>query len=117
MPPSVLIVDDHATFREQARLLLESEGFTVVGEADQGEAVLAAVTRLRPEVVLLDVGLPGLDGFAVAEQLAGRPDPPAVVLISNRSAASYRRRLEQSPARGFIAKNDLSGACLHALLA
>jgi signal transduction histidine kinase len=67
---TVLIVDDHDGFRESARALLEAEGFAVVGGAADGAAALAAAQRLRPEVVLLDIQLPDLDGFAVARQLA-----------------------------------------------
>jgi DNA-binding NarL/FixJ family response regulator len=116
MARTVLIVDDHAPFRERARVLLEAEGFNVVGEAVDGEMAIAAAQDLRPEVVLLDIQLPGVDGFAIAQQLTEQPDPPAVILISSRSAGSYRRRLEESAARGFIAKAELSGECLHALL-
>jgi len=117
MAPSVLIVDDHVPFRERARALLEDDGFRVIGEAGDGETALQSTRRLRPEVVLLDVQLPGIDGFAVAERLAAGPHPPAVVLISSRGAGAYRRRLRDSPARGFIAKAELTGACLLALLA
>jgi len=117
MGPSVLIVDDHAAFRAGARALLEAEGFEVLGEAGTGEAALEAARRLEPDVVLLDVQLPGIDGFAVARELAGEPAAPAVVLISTRGEQAYRRRLAGSPARGFIAKADLSGACLASLLA
>lgn len=113
MARTVLIVDDHAEFRSVARALLEAEGFVVVGEADDGESALAAVERLGPELVLLDVQLPDLDGFAVADRLAGSP---AVVLISSRSAGSYRRRLAGSSVRGFLSKSELSGAALAALL-
>ena len=116
MPRTVVIVDDHAPFRAQARELLEAEGFVVAGEAPDGATALESVRRIRPDVVLLDVQLPGLDGFAVAERLAAEPDPPVVVLISSRAATSYRRRLRDSPALGFVAKSDLSGECLHALL-
>jgi DNA-binding NarL/FixJ family response regulator len=113
---SVLIVDDHADFREAASALLETEGFTVVGGVADGDAAIAVAKQLRPQVVLLDVQLPGLDGFAVAELLAGALDPPAVVLISSREAAAYGRRLEAAPVRGFIPKRALSGATLAALL-
>jgi DNA-binding NarL/FixJ family response regulator len=113
---TVLIVDDHDGFRAGARALLEADGFEVVGEAADGETALEAVFRLRPDVVLLDVQLPGLDGFAVAERLAAERDPPAVVLISSRAADAYRRQLATSPARGFIAKGELSGECLAGLL-
>ena len=117
MAPSVLIVDDHAAFRTFARTLLQSEGFQIVGEAEDGASAIATAARLRPAVVLLDVQLPDLDGFAVAERLAAEADPPQVVLVSSRDASSYRRRLEGTRARGFIPKSELSGAALSALLA
>ena len=113
---SVLIVDDHAAFRLSARALLESEGFRVVGEAADAASGLDAAARLRPEVVLLDVQLPDGDGFDVAERLAQGPDPPRVVLVSSRAASSYRRRLAKTRARGFIPKDELSGAELSALV-
>jgi DNA-binding NarL/FixJ family response regulator len=117
MVRTVLIVDDHDGFRSFARALLQAEGFEIVGEAADGASALEAVARLRPDLVLLDVQLPDLDGFQVAEQLAARPDPPAVVLVSTRDAASYRRRLAQTPARGFIPKAELSAPALRALMA
>jgi DNA-binding NarL/FixJ family response regulator len=116
MGPSVLIVDDHADFRASARALLQAEGFEVVGEAADGAEAVAAVAVLRPEIVLLDIQLPDLDGLAVAEQLAAAPDPPAVVLISSRDAAAYGPRLRRTPARGFIPKSGLSGEALAALI-
>jgi DNA-binding NarL/FixJ family response regulator len=111
-----LIVDDHDAYRRSASALLEAEGFAVVGEAADGTSALAAVARLRPDVVLLDIRLPDIDGLQVAEWLAGVPDPPVVVLISSRDADVYGSRLASVPARGFIAKRDLSGAALIALL-
>ncbi len=116
MEPTVLIVDDHAAFRSLARALLESEGFAVVGEAEDGAAGLTAVEALRPAIVLLDIQLPDLDGFEIAERLAERDDAPAVVLVSTRAAAAYGSRLNSTPARGFISKTSLSGAAVAALL-
>jgi DNA-binding NarL/FixJ family response regulator len=116
MRPTVLIVDDHPEFRESASALLEAEGFAVVGGAGDGEEAIAAVERLRPQVVLLDIQLPDLDGFAVAERLAGMQNPPRVVLISSREAAAYGPRLESAAARGFIPKRELSGSALAALV-
>lgn len=114
----MLIVDDHPGFRSAARALLEADGFAVIGEAADGQSALAAAERLRPGLVLLDIQLPDLDGFAVAERLANGSEPaPAVVLVSSRTASSYRRRLKGSPALGFVAKSELSGAALSALLA
>jgi DNA-binding NarL/FixJ family response regulator len=116
MARTVLIVDDHAPFRAQARALLQLEGFEVVGEAADAQSALDAIRRLRPNVVLLDIQLPDLDGFEVARRLAQAGDPPAIVLVSSRDRSAYRRRLAESSARGFITKSDLSGASLAALV-
>jgi DNA-binding NarL/FixJ family response regulator len=116
MSLTVLIVDDHAGFRSLARALLEAEGFQIVGEAEDAVSALSAVSRLRPQVVLLDIQLPDLDGFEVAERLAQAGDPPAVVLVSTRAVSSYGRRLARSPVRGFIPKSELSGSALSALV-
>ena len=115
MAATVLIVDDHAGFRSFARALLEAGGFDVVGEAPDGPAALELTRTLAPDVVLLDVALPGMDGFAVCDALLGDGPGPAVVLTSSRDVSSYRRRLERSRARGFIAKSELSGPALAAL--
>jgi two-component system nitrate/nitrite response regulator NarL len=118
---SVLIVDDHAPFRSAVRLLLERGGFRVIGEAGDGDAALAAVRQLSPEVVLLDVQLPGEDGFAICERILGATpagdDAPVVVLTSGRPIATFRRRLARSQAAGFIAKTDLTAPALLALVA
>ena len=117
MRTTVLIVDDHADFRDSASALLESEGFAVVGAVADGASALAAVERLRPDVVLLDVQLPDLDGFAVAEQLAATSRPPRVVLISSRDGSAYGPRLDGARAVGFLPKRELSGASLAGLVA
>ena len=109
MAATVLIVDDHAGFRSFARALLEAEGFDVVGEAADGASALAAARALAPELVLLDVALPDMDGFAVCDALLEEGAGPAVVLTSSRDVSSYRRRLKRSRARGFIPKSELSG--------
>ena len=116
MRVTVLIVDDFAAFRHSARALLEDDGFDVVGEAADGQTALTEVERLRPAVVLLDVQLPDEDGFEVAARVASRPDPPVVVLVSTRDASAYAARLAGTPARGLIAKAELSGERLAALL-
>jgi DNA-binding NarL/FixJ family response regulator len=113
---TVLIVDDHAGFRAAARALLEARDFDVVGEAEDGAAAIAAAVELRPEIVLLDIQLPDLDGFAVAERLATDGVSSAIVLISSRNVSSFRRRLAANPGLSFIAKSELSGEALAAAL-
>ena len=112
----ILIVDDHAGFRATARKLLAARGFDVVGEAADGEQALEAAARLRPDVVLLDVQLPGISGFEVAAQLTSNGSNPDVVLTSSRDAAEFGGLVERSGARGFIPKAQLSGRRLAALL-
>jgi DNA-binding NarL/FixJ family response regulator len=116
MAPSLLIVDDHATFRGLAHILFEAAGYDVTGEAADGEAALEQVRRLRPDVVLLDVQLPGIDGFEVASRLSRQASPPLVVLTSTRAARDYGNRLLEAPVRGFIRKDELSGDALAALV-
>ena len=113
---SVLIVDDHPSFRASARRLLEAEGFDVIGEASDGRAAIAAAQQLRPDLVLLDVQLPDLDGFEVAARLAALGLPSAVILTSSRNPAEYGPLVTESPARGFVPKAELSGAALTGLL-
>lgn len=112
----MLIVDDHEGFRSVARAMLEADGFEVVGEAADGESAVEASTSLRPDIVLLDVHLPGADGFAVSRLLAALPAPPSVLLISSRPIADLRRRVADSPVAGFLAKHELSGAAVDAIV-
>jgi DNA-binding NarL/FixJ family response regulator len=113
---SVLIVDDHKGFRVWARAFLEAQGYRVVGEAADGAEALSAVGRLRPDVVLLDVHLPDVDGFEVARRAAEAPEAPAVVLVSSRELVDFGRLVAESGVRGFISKVDLSGETLRAVL-
>jgi DNA-binding NarL/FixJ family response regulator len=113
---TVLIVDDHAGFRAQARALLVSDGFSVIGEAVDGSSGLEAVRTLRPDLVLLDIGLPDIEGFEVARRLAVAGPPPLVVLTSSRVASEYGPRLTSSRILGFIPKDELSGAAIRALV-
>jgi DNA-binding NarL/FixJ family response regulator len=112
----VLIVDDHAGFRTQVRSLLVAAGYEVVGEAEDGMSALAAFGELRPDVVVLDVQLPDLDGFEVARALHEEPAAPAIILVSSRDASDYGGRIARSPARGFVPKTELSARALAALL-
>jgi DNA-binding NarL/FixJ family response regulator len=116
MGTSVLIVDDHPSFRATARALLEAEGYDVVGEAENGVGGLRAARELRPDVVLLDVQLPDFDGFEVASHLTRNGETPAIVLTSSRDAADFGPLVARSGARGFVPKAELSGAALATLL-
>jgi DNA-binding NarL/FixJ family response regulator len=116
MPPTLLIVDDHAVFRSTARALLECDGWEVVGEAGDGTSGLSAARALKPDVVLLDVRLPDVDGFAVAEQLTADAGGPKIVVTSSSDDPLYPDRALHAGACGFVAKHDLSGAALHRLV-
>jgi DNA-binding NarL/FixJ family response regulator len=116
MATSVLIVDDHPSFRATARLLLESEGYRVVGEAEDGARAIEMAAQVHPDVVLLDVNLPDIDGFAVAARLTANNGAPAVVLTSSRDGTDFGPLVRSCGARGFVAKADLSGAALAALV-
>ncbi len=113
---TILIVDDNAGFRLQARALLEADGFDVVGESSDGISGLAAARALRPDLVLLDIGLPDVEGFDVARQLAVDGPPPLVVLTSSREAAAYGPRLAGALVLGFLPKDELSGAAIRAMV-
>ena len=106
--PTILIVDDHPSFRATARMMLEAEGLDVVGEAADGKSAVAAYARLHPAIVLLDIQLPDCDGFAVARHLTAGNGGPAVVLISSRDSSDYGTAVSHCGARGFVPKGELS---------
>jgi two-component system nitrate/nitrite response regulator NarL len=112
MAPRVLVVDDHASFRAAATGLLRDAGYDVVGEAADVLAALLRTAALSPDVMLLDIGLPDIDGFEVIARLHALPTPPRVVLVSSRDAADYGERVRTCGAAGFIAKAELSPAAL-----
>ncbi len=117
MERTVLIVDDHPSFRASARAMLESDGFVVVGEASDGAAALAAVEALEPDVVVLDIQLPDMTGFDVCAEIERRDGtPPDIILVSSRDVADYGELISSSCACVFVAKGDLSGDLVAALL-
>lgn len=109
-------MDDHTGFRRMTRRLLVAAGFDVIGEAADGAEGIRCAETLHPSVVVLDVLLPDLDGFAVAERLAALPDPPAVVLVSGRSRTDLGDRVDTAPVRGFLPKDQLSARTLAELV-
>lgn len=112
----VLVVDDHPSFRRSASALLTAEGYEVVAEAEDGASAVALASEAGPDLVLLDIQLPDMDGFAVAERLLANDPELEIVLVSSRDRSSYGPLIEASGARGFLAKGDLSGAALGRLL-
>lgn len=111
---TVLVVDDHPTFRASARRLLELDGFRVVGEAADAREAVELARELEPRLVLLDIGLPDRSGFDIAGELTG--GGTQVVLISSRAQADLGRRVRESGALGFISKERLSGEAILALV-
>jgi two-component system, NarL family, response regulator EvgA len=116
---TVLIVDDHPVCRRAAAELLQEDGYEVVAAEASGREALAAVARLRPGIVLLDVGLPDMDGLEVARRLTanGHGPAPAIVLASSRDPSDLGDVVERCGARGAIAKDRLSGTAIAALAA
>ena len=111
---SVVIVDDYAPFRDSARGLLEAGGFEVVGEAENGREAIRLAAELRPDVVLLDVHLPDIDGFEVTKRLVELDPAPEVVLTSSRD--DYASVAARTAARAFIRKDELSAEALRSVL-
>jgi len=119
MAHTVLIVDDHPGYRAAARTVLEADGFEVVGETATGLEAVSEAARLQPQIVLLDIGLPDIDGIEVAQRITAAADAnaPAVVLISSRDGAGCEAVFANCGARGFIPKAELSGDAITALAA
>jgi DNA-binding NarL/FixJ family response regulator len=113
---TILIVDDHPSFRTSARRMLETDGYDVIGEAADAASAIDAVSELHPEVVLLDIRLPDLDGFQVAEKLAETGAVPAIVLTSSRDRSDFGYEIDASPAHGFIPKSELSAEAITLLI-
>lgn len=117
MTKTVLIVDDHPSFRASARRMLEADNYEVVGEARDGGAALAAAQQLRPDLVLLDVRLPDVDGFEVTRRLLDACGPtPQIVLVSSHDSTDLGDEIGASGARGFVPKSELSAEAITLLI-
>jgi DNA-binding NarL/FixJ family response regulator len=108
MATRVLIVDDQAPFREAARSVVElTDGFEVVGEAETGEASVQAASELQPDLVLMDVNLPGIDGLEATRQiLAAAPGRVVVLMLSTYEYDEYAPRAEEAGAAAYIPKSE-----------
>jgi DNA-binding NarL/FixJ family response regulator len=117
MGQTVVVVDDDPGFRSLIGRLLNATGFDVVGDAADGEEALAVTRRLHPDIVLLDVQMPGRDGFSVARQLVRESTSMAVVLTSGRSVEDYGHQITSCEGiAGFLLKDELSGPGLRDLI-
>jgi len=112
----VLIIDDNPDFRTAARQLLERHRFVVVAEAETGTSGIEMVNEQRPDLVLLDVQLPDVDGFEVAERLSRLEVPVEVILTSSLDGTDFGELVARSSALGFVPKAELSASAIEALL-
>jgi CheY-like chemotaxis protein len=117
MTRSVLVVDDDRVFRGIARRVLVACGLNVVGEAGTVAAAIAAAEELRPDAILVDVGLPDGDGVSLAHELAALPWQPRIVLTSTDPDAASEQAVRGAGAVAFVAKDELPNAPLRQLLA
>jgi CheY-like chemotaxis protein len=113
----VLIIDDNSAFRAAVRQLLERDGFVVVAEAGDGINGIQEAKTHRPDLVLVDVQLPGVDGFEVAERLSGLELALGVILTSSLDGTDFGALVASSSALGFISKADLSAQAIEVLFA
>ncbi len=116
MRRSALVVDDHRGFRAEARELLEGDGFEVVGETGDAAGAVREAGRLRPDLVVLDIGLPDASGLDVVVPIRAASPTSLVVLVSGRPAGDYGDRVEASGADAFVEKAWLAPGVLSALL-
>jgi CheY-like chemotaxis protein len=118
MPLRCLLVDDSDAFLETASLLLEREGLTVVGMASTIAEALGQARALRPDLILVDIGLGDESGFTLARLLArdGQSGGAEVILISTGAEEDYREMIDDSPVAGFLAKSELSSLGISRIL-
>jgi len=117
MALTVLVVDDDDGFRKLVSRMLTSWGLTVLGEAGTSAEGLMRSTELRPDVVLVDVGLPDGDGFALTHKIVALPWQPRVVVISSDADRANAAAALEAGAAGFVAKEELPGAPARTLIA
>jgi DNA-binding NarL/FixJ family response regulator len=103
----VLIVDDQPPFREASRMVVEmTDGFEVSGEAENGEQAIALVKELKPDLVLMDVQMPGIDGIETTRRITSIPNPPVVIVMSTHESGDYVDVALTAGAVGFVPKSQ-----------
>ena len=115
MSVRVLIVDDQRPFREASRMVVEmTDGFEVVGEAENGEDAVSMASDLRPDLVLMDVQMPGIDGLESTRRIMSLDSPPRVLVMSTHESGSYEEPALAAGAIAFIPKSEFSMDALEA---
>ena len=116
MPIKVLIVDDHAVVRAGIRMLLESDPeLAIVGEGENGEDAIRLSKDLSPDVVLMDVTMPEMDGVEATRRIKALPSPPAVLALSIHEGTDYFFRMLQAGASGYVPKRAAPDELLRAI--
>lgn len=116
-PHRVVIVDDQAAFRSAARLVVDmSDGFEVAGEAETGEEAVAMVATVAPDLVLMDVNLPGIDGLEATRRIVAAGSKVRILVLSTYSASEYESAARAAGAIGFVSKDDFGPDSLTAAL-
>jgi len=104
---TIIIVDDHRLVRETWSYILNSDSrFKVIGECECGEDAVVAVTQLKPDVVIMDINLPGISGIDAAEQIIHAGCPSKILGVSLHSDPNYARRMIEKGAMGYVTKNS-----------
>lgn len=102
----ILLVDDHPVIRFGVKILIENSGNKVIAETEDGADALLLAQELRPDIILLDIGLPTVDGFQVMEILSKQAQPPKILVLTSQASPDIARRCQRSGASGFIAKKE-----------
>jgi LuxR family maltose regulon positive regulatory protein len=119
MSATILVVDDHAMFREGVRGLLERKGFRVVGEAGDGREAMAAVRELSPDVVIMDITMPNLDGIAATLDIMACSPDTKVIALSVHGGKRFVENMLQAGAAGYVLKDSVPEqlvAAVHSVL-
>lgn len=108
-PVRVLIVDDQKPFREASRMVVEmTDGFEVVGEAENGEQAVDLAAGVQPDLVLMDVQMPGIDGIEATRRIMKLNIPPRVLVMSTHESGSYEAPAIAAGAIAFLPKSEFS---------